>query len=332
MANHYLEAAIEIAQDAGKILREEFDRPPHIAYKGDADLVTQADKRSERAIVERLTKYFPDHGIVAEEGTGHAGSSDFRWHVDPLDGTTNFAHGYPCFCVSIALAQRDTLLAGVVFHPIYNELFAAARGAGATLNGKPIHVSKIETLATSLLCTGFPAHKRVASPNIHYYWDFTLRSHGVRRDGSAALDLASVAAGRFEAFWEFGLNKWDIAAGHPPHRRSRRQSQDFAGEAVPARRPHDSRHQRPHPRRSSRRGLRNFATRPGGPAAPLTHRAKGEDAAEERERKREPENKNTPPAQPQRRGKAEPLLLWPVPLWKRAVLSGYGASWLHTRA
>ena len=230
MTNHnYLDVAIEIAQHAGKILREEFDRPPHIAYKGDADLVTQADKRSERAIVERLTKYFPDHAIVAEEGTGHGGSSEFRWHVDPLDGTTNFAHGYPCFCVSMALAQRDTLLAGVVFHPIYNELFTAARGQGATLNGKPIHVSKIATLATSLLCTGFPAHKRVASPNIHYYWDFTLRSHGVRRDGSAALDLASVAAGRFEAFWEFGLNKWDTAAGVLLVEEAGGKVTDFAG-------------------------------------------------------------------------------------------------------
>lgn len=213
MTKDYLEAAIEIALEAGKILREEFARPPHIAYKGDADLVTQADKRSERAIVERLTKYFPDHAIAAEEGSGHDGSSEFCWHVDPLDGTTNFAHGYPCFCVSIALTQRDSVIAGVVFNPIANELFAASRGQGATLNGKPIHASKIETLSTSLLCTGFPAHKRMASPNIHYYWDFTLRSHGVRRDGSAALDLASVAAGRFEAFWEFGLNKWDTAAG-----------------------------------------------------------------------------------------------------------------------
>jgi myo-inositol-1(or 4)-monophosphatase len=213
MIKNYLEAAIEIAQEAGKILCEEFDRPASISYKGEADLVTQADKRSERCIVERLTKFYPDHGIVAEEGTGHESNSDFRWHVDPLDGTTNFAHKYPCFSVSIALSQRDTILAGVVFNPYYNELFAAARGQGATLNGKHIQVSKIDKLAASLLCTGFPAHKRVASPNIHYYWDFTLRSHGVRRDGSAALDLAGVATGRFEAFWEFGLNKWDVAAG-----------------------------------------------------------------------------------------------------------------------
>jgi myo-inositol-1(or 4)-monophosphatase len=230
MTKSYLDAAVEIAQEAGKILRQEFDRPPSIAYKGDADLVTQADKRSERAIVERLTQYFPDHAIAAEEGSGHEGSSEFRWHVDPLDGTTNFAHGYPCFCVSIALARRDTILAGVVFNPIYNELFTAAHGEGAMLNGKPIRVSKIETLATSLLCTGFPAHKRIASPNIHYYWDFTLRSHGVRRDGSAALDLASVAAGRFEAFWEFGLNRWDVAAGMLLVEEAGGKVTDFSGE------------------------------------------------------------------------------------------------------
>lgn len=213
MSKDYLDAAMETAQEAGKILRAEFERPPLIAYKGDVDLVTQADKRSEEEIVKRLTHYFPNHSIAAEEGSGHEGTSEFRWHVDPLDGTTNFAHGYPCFAVSIALTQRGSLLAAVVYNPIYNELFAAARGAGATLNDKRIFVSKVETLATSLMCTGFPVHKRQATPNIHYYWDFTLRSHGVRRDGSAALDLASVAAGRFDGFWEFGLKPWDTAAG-----------------------------------------------------------------------------------------------------------------------
>jgi myo-inositol-1(or 4)-monophosphatase len=212
----YLEAATEIAQEAGKILVEELSRPLDLHYKGDeVDLVTQADKRSEKTIVERLTKYFPDHAIAAEEGTGHesASASEFRWHVDPLDGTTNFAHGYPCFCVSLALAQHDSLLAAVVYNPISEELFAAARGQGATFNGNKIHASKIPTLSTSLLCTGFPTHKRTASPNLRYYGDFTMRSHGVRRDGSAALDLASVAAGRFEGFWEFGLKPWDTAAG-----------------------------------------------------------------------------------------------------------------------
>ena len=209
----FLDAAIETALEAGKILREEYALPPDIHYKGDVDLVTQADKRSERAIVVRLEKYFPTHTIAAEEGTGHDRNSEFRWHVDPLDGTTNFAHKYPCFSVSIALTQNDTVLAGVVYNPIYDELFAAARGAGATLNGNKISVSKIVTLSTSLLCTGFPVHKRLANSNIHYYYNFTLRSHGVRRDGSAALDLACVAAGRFDGFWEFGLKPWDTAAG-----------------------------------------------------------------------------------------------------------------------
>lgn len=213
MLKTYLDAAIEIAQEAGKILREEMARPPTIAYKGDFDLVTQADRRSEQWIVRRLRELFPEHGVAAEEGTGTDTGSDYRWHVDPLDGTTNFAHGYPCFCVSMALARKNELLLGVIYNPIYRELFAAARGEGATFNGKTIHCSKIDILKNSLLCTGFPNHKRLANPNIHYYWDFTLRSHGVRRDGSAALDLAYVAMGRFDSFWEFGLNPWDTAAG-----------------------------------------------------------------------------------------------------------------------
>lgn len=209
----FLEVATETAREAGKILLLEYSRPPEISYKGEVDLVTQADGRSERLIVERLRREFPDHAVVAEEGSGHASESQYCWYVDPLDGTTNFAHGYPCFAVSIALAKGASLLAGVVYNPVSNELFAAARGEGATLNEKKIHVSAIEKLATSLLVTGFPTRKRAQNPNIHYYWDFKLRSHGVRRDGSAALDLASVAAGRFEGFWEFGLKKWDTAAG-----------------------------------------------------------------------------------------------------------------------
>ena len=213
MTDSYLEVAIEVAKDAGKILREEFHRPAQIEYKGDVDLVTQADRRSEEAIVTRLSKYFPQHAIAAEEGSGHESKSEYRWHVDPLDGTTNFAHGYPCFCVSIALARAGQPIAGVVYNPIYEEMYCAALGEGATLNGRRIEVSKVRSLSTSLLCTGFPVHKRNSNSNIHYYWEFTLRSHGVRRDGSAALDLAYVAAGRFDGFWEFGLQKWDTAGG-----------------------------------------------------------------------------------------------------------------------
>lgn len=244
MTTSYLEAAVEIARAAGTVLREEASRPAEISYKGEVDLVTQADKRSERLIVERLTKYFPTHAIAAEEGLGHEASSEFRWHVDPLDGTTNFAHGYPCFCVSIALAQaatgaagrerspRDTLLVGVIYDPTSDELFAAARGQGATLNGVKINVSRNARVASSLLCTGFPVHERHASPNIHYYSEFTMRSHGVRRDGSAALDLAYVACGRFDGFWEFGLKKWDTAAGVLLIQEAGGQVSDFAGLAY----------------------------------------------------------------------------------------------------
>ncbi|HVM75815.1 MAG TPA: inositol monophosphatase family protein [Candidatus Saccharimonadales bacterium] len=213
MIKQSLEIAIEIAQEAGKVLREEMERPPTIAYKGDFDLVTQADRRSEQVIVTRLQQHFPGHTVAAEEGTGKNTGSEYVWHVDPLDGTTNFAHAYPCFCVSMALARGNELLLGVIYNPIYQELFAAARGEGATFNGRKISCSKITSLKSSLLCTGFPNHNREANPNFHYYWDFTLRSHGVRRDGSAALDLASVAMGRFDSFWEFGLNPWDVAAG-----------------------------------------------------------------------------------------------------------------------
>ena len=213
MTNEYLEVAIEIAREAGAVLREEVQRPPDITYKGDYDLVTQADKRSEAVIVSRLQKFFPQHSVAAEEGTGKETGSAYRWHVDPLDGTTNFAHGYPCFCVSMALAKGDDLLLGVVLNPIFEEMFWAARGEGAYFNGKRIQCSKIASLRGSLLCTGFPNHKRYSLPNIYYYWDFTLHSHGVRRDGSAALDLAYVAAGRFDGFWEFGLKPWDTAAG-----------------------------------------------------------------------------------------------------------------------
>jgi len=211
--NLFLEVAIESAREAGAILLAEFDRPVKISYKGEVDIVTQADRRSEQAILSRLRSHFPKHAIVAEEGGGAESESPFRWHVDPLDGTTNFAHGYPCFAVSIGLEENRELIVGVIYQPVSGELFTAVKGEGAHLNQKRIEVSPIEKLATSLLATGFPSAKRAQSPNIQYYWDFTLRSHGVRRDGSAALDLAAVACGRFDGFWEFGLHSWDTAAG-----------------------------------------------------------------------------------------------------------------------
>src|SRR6202030_3643288 len=211
--NSFLDVAVETAREAGAILLQEFDRPVKISYKGEVDIVTQADKRSEQAIVSRLRSHFPKHAIVAEEGGGTESDSPFRWIVDPLDGTTNFAHGYPCFAVSIVFEREGDLVAGVVYQPITKELFTASRGEGAYLNERRIRVSQIDHLSTSLLATGFPSTKRARNPNIHYYWNFTLRSHGVRRDGSAALDLAAVACGRFDGFWEFGLHAWDTAAG-----------------------------------------------------------------------------------------------------------------------
>jgi myo-inositol-1(or 4)-monophosphatase len=213
MGNQFLEVAVETAIEAGGILLAEFDQPARISYKGEVDLVTQADRRSEETIVGRLRSYFPTHTIVAEEGGGQEADARYRWIVDPLDGTTNFAHGYPCFAVSIGFEKEGELLAGVIYQPVSKELFTTARGEGAYLNGKRIEVSKIDRLSTSLLATGFPSVKRTKNPNIHYYRDFTLSSHGVRRDGSAALDLAAVACGRFDGFWEFGLHSWDTAAG-----------------------------------------------------------------------------------------------------------------------
>ncbi len=212
--NKFLETAIEAAREAGAIILSGHSRPKEIIYKGDVDLVTETDRRSEAAIVARLRRDFPEHSIVAEEGSGKDDSaSPFVWHVDPLDGTTNFAHGYPCFAVSIGLLENGKPVVGVVFNPVTNEFFYASRGDGAYLAQKPIHVSSVDRLGASLVSTGFPVHKRADNLNIHYYWEFTLRSHGVRRDGAASLDLCSVASGRFDAFWEFGLRSWDTAAG-----------------------------------------------------------------------------------------------------------------------
>lgn len=214
--------ASEIAREAGARLREFFAQGVETEYKGDVDLVTVADRTAEKLIRSRLSEVFSDHGIYGEEGTRDRLEGEFRWYVDPLDGTTNFAHGFPQFCVSMGLEQRPsglkptedgTLVAGVIYDPLRDELFSAEKGKGAFLNGKPMRTSSIPRLAEALLATGFPSRKRHASPNIHFYQEFTLRSHGVRRAGSAALDLAYVAAGRLEGFWEFNLNPWDTAAG-----------------------------------------------------------------------------------------------------------------------
>jgi myo-inositol-1(or 4)-monophosphatase len=212
-----------IAREAGALLREYFHRGVHTEYKGDVDLVTEADRASEKLITERLRAAFPAHGVYGEEGTRSGLESEYRWYVDPLDGTTNFAHGFPVFCVVLGcerrakgLAQNEDgeMVAGVIYDPLRDEMFAAERGGGALLNGETIHVSRTKRLDESLVATGFPSKKRHESPNVHFYQEFTLRSHGARRAGSAAIDMAYVAAGRLEAFWEFKLNPWDTSAGY----------------------------------------------------------------------------------------------------------------------
>jgi myo-inositol-1(or 4)-monophosphatase len=209
----YLNAAVEIAKEAGALLEELSTQPLDINYKRRADLVTVADRRSEALIVGRLRERFPDHAIVAEEGGHHRASSDYCWYVDPLDGTTNYAHGFPVYCVTLGLACRGEVIAGVVFDPTRNDLFTAERGAGAFLNGQRLGVSRTEKLADSLVATGFPPFATNHDLNVQFYFRFTELSHGIRRAGSAALDLCSVAVGRFEGFWELKLNPWDKAAG-----------------------------------------------------------------------------------------------------------------------
>ncbi len=207
----FLDVAIDIAREAGQILLSH--RGAAFELKGAFDLVTAADRESEQLIVERLQKEFPKHGIVAEEG-GHAEMhSEFRWYVDPLDGTTNFAHGFPMWNVTLGVARKEEVIAGVIFDPLNDELFAAERGAGARLNGARIQVSRAGTLNESLLATGFPSRRRHRDVNIHFYYQVAMLTHGVRRGGSAALDLAYTACGRLDGFWEFGLNPWDMAAG-----------------------------------------------------------------------------------------------------------------------
>ena len=202
----------DLAREAGVLLMSFFGKVS-IEYKGEVDLVTKADRASEKMIVERIRKQWPDHDLIGEEGSRRETGSDFRWYVDPLDGTTNFAHGYPVFCVSMALEYKGERIAGVIFDPSRNEMFAAEKGSGAQLNGQPAHVSSTPRLKESLVATGFPSHKRHKNPNINFYHQITLRSHGVRRAGSAALDLCYTACGRFDAYWEFNLNPWDTAAG-----------------------------------------------------------------------------------------------------------------------
>lgn len=211
-----LNFAIQVARDAGNLLVQRLGAA-QVTNKGDIDLVTEADIAAEELIIERIRSHYPLHGILAEESgeavQAQSQRSAWKWIIDPLDGTTNYAHGYPCFCVSIAVEHAGVLEIGVVYDPMRNEMFAAERGHGATLNERKIRVSNVEELNKALVCTGFPYDVRTRPDFARDFTNFTLNAQAVRRDGSAALDLAFVACGRFDGFWEDGLRPWDTAAG-----------------------------------------------------------------------------------------------------------------------
>jgi len=203
-----------VAREAGALLLERLHDPHIVQYKGEINLVTEADHLSEALIVGRIRRKFPGHDILTEESPETANGSGFRWIIDPLDGTTNYAHGYPVFCVSIALEVKGVIMLGAVYNPMLDELFTAERGSGAFLNGRRLTVSRTETLSRSLLATGFPYDIREdRNNNINYFKVMALSAQAVRRAGSAALDLAYIAAGRFDGFWELKLMPWDTTAG-----------------------------------------------------------------------------------------------------------------------
>lgn len=209
----YLQVATAAARQAGAIVRAGYGQTLQITHKGAIDLVTEYDRRSEALILSALREAFPSHAINAEE-SGHAAGDEHEWLVDPLDGTTNFAHGFPVFSVSLALTHRRRLVLGVVYDPLRDELFAAKAGQGASLNGTPLKVSGTAQLGQALVSTGFPYDVRTnPHNNLAEFNRFQMRAQGVRRTGSAALDCAWVAAGRLDGFWEFRLNPWDIGGG-----------------------------------------------------------------------------------------------------------------------
>ena len=210
----YREFTVAIAREAGTVLKKMLNKKHTIAYKGEINIVTEADRISEDLLIGRIHERFPHHDILAEESEGTNSGSDFRWIIDPLDGTTNYAHGYPVFCVSIALEKEGEICLGVIYNPMLNEMFVVEKGKGAFLNGRRLSVSGTVELSKSLLATGFPYDIRESeNNNISYFNAMAVSAQAIRRAGSAALDLAYVAAGRFDGFWELKLMPWDMAAG-----------------------------------------------------------------------------------------------------------------------
>lgn len=226
--------AVEGASIAGKVLLEYVRTGFQIEHKNAVNLVTDADRKSEQAIIDTVRHAYPDHHVLAEErGMESGGKSPYKWVIDPLDGTTNFAHGFPMYSVSIALEYQGQIVLGVILDPTRQELFVAVSGQGATLNGAPIRVSQSSTLDTALLVTGFAYDIRESTwNNLDYFSRFCLRARGVRRTGSAAIDLCYVAAGRFDGFWEMKLHPWDLAAGSLIVTEAGGRMSDFKGGAF----------------------------------------------------------------------------------------------------
>ncbi|HXG92491.1 MAG TPA: inositol monophosphatase family protein [Blastocatellia bacterium] len=209
-----IDFAIRVAQDAGRLLRDRLGTTIDIGHKGAINIVTDVDLASERLIREAIATHYPRHEVLAEEGGLAESTSDYRWIVDPLDGTTNYAHGYPIFCVSIALEYKGETILGVVYDPMREEVFTAERGSGAWLNNRRIRVSQTVDLMQSLLSTGFPYDIKTSSlTNLDHWANFAMNAQALRRDGAAAIDLCYVACGRFDGFWELNLSPWDTAAG-----------------------------------------------------------------------------------------------------------------------
>jgi myo-inositol-1(or 4)-monophosphatase len=212
--DHYLQVAIAAVKEAGRIQMEHLGHSHSVEYKGEVNPVTIVDKLCDRAIAQMILSSFPDHDLLTEESQFEMKGSPWKWVVDPLDGTTNYLHGYPCFCVSIGLEVEGEVRLGVVYNPVLDELFYAEKGRGAYLNGNRISVSHEDRLNRSLVCTGFPYDVRErADDYLLYFREFIVKSFALRRPGSAAIDLCYVAAGRFDGFWELKLHAWDVAAG-----------------------------------------------------------------------------------------------------------------------
>ncbi|MCP2520808.1 inositol monophosphatase [Candidatus Aminicenantes bacterium AC-335-K20] len=231
--DRYLQIASEVAKEAGKFLKENFENIKEIEYKGEVNLVTEYDKEAQELIYSKLSSAFPEHGFLGEEDLEKRGDYEFRWIIDPLDGTTNYAHGYPVFCVSIALEHRDRIILGVVYNPMLDELFWAIEGRGAYLNNRKIKVSSTKELDKSLLATGFPYDLRESkNNNINHFNNFILKVQAVRRGGSAALDLCYVACGRLDGFWELKLFPWDIAGGMLIVKEAGGKVSDFRGNEI----------------------------------------------------------------------------------------------------